>query len=157
MWHRSTTSLCGTVTVMAYGTASREGRTLTVVGLERETPFAARLPLIDDGLAYWTVLDAGFRRVPVVDNYLFSLARSGRAENTGKAYARDIAIFLRWCDSRRRHWQDVAALTTSRPSSSSTRPDTGGVPGERRRRIGSSLPCGGCCATASRPATCPGR
>ena len=108
--HRSTTSLCRTFTVKAYGTGSREGRTLTVVGLERETPFAARLPLIDDGLAYWTVLDVGFRRVPIVDDYLFSLARSGRAENTGKAYARDIAVFLRWCDSRRRRWQDVAAL-----------------------------------------------
>jgi integrase/recombinase XerD len=76
----------------------------------REVPFAARLPLLDDRLAYWTVLDAGFRRVPIVDDYLFSLARSGRAENTGKAYARDIAIFLRWCESRRRRWQDVAAL-----------------------------------------------
>jgi integrase/recombinase XerD len=108
--HRSTTSLCETVTVRACGTSSREDRALTAVDLKRETPFAARLPLADDGLAYWTVLDADLRRVAVVDDYLFSLARSGRAENTGKAYARDIAIFLRWCDSRRRHWQDVAAL-----------------------------------------------
>ena len=83
---------------------------MTVIGLEQETYFAARLPLIDESLAYWTVLGADFTRVPVVDDYLFSLARSGRAENTGKAYARDIAIFLRWCESRRRQWKDVSAL-----------------------------------------------
>ncbi|MEA2901969.1 MAG: integrase/recombinase XerD [Actinomycetota bacterium] len=81
-----------------------------VVDLQRETPFAARLPLPDERLVYWTVLDADFRRVPIVDDYLFSLARSGRAENTGKAYARDVTIFLRWCDSRRRSWLDPSAL-----------------------------------------------
>jgi len=83
---------------------------MEVVGLEREPPFAARLPLLDDQLAYWTVLDAGFRRIPIVDDYLFALARSGRSENTIKAYARDIAIFLRWCGSRRRQWMDAASL-----------------------------------------------
>lgn len=83
---------------------------MTVVDLQRETPFAARLPLLDDSFAYWTVFDADFRRIPIVDDYLFSLARSGRAENTVKAYARDIAIFLRWCQSRRRAWLDPTAL-----------------------------------------------
>lgn len=77
---------------------------------QRETPFAARLPLVDGRLAYWSVLDADFRRVAIVDDYLFSLARSGRAENTLKAYARDIAAYIRWSESRRRTWLDVAAL-----------------------------------------------
>ena len=88
----------------------REKVSVTVVDLQRETPFATRLPLLDDSFAYWTVFDADFRRIPIVDDYLFSLARSGRAENTVKAYARDIAIFLRWCLSRRRDWLDPTAL-----------------------------------------------
>jgi len=69
-----------------------------------------RVPLASDRLVYWTVVDEDFRRVPGVDDFLFSLARSGRAENTGRAYAMDCAHFLRWCGSRHRAWMDAKAL-----------------------------------------------
>ena len=72
---------------------------------------AIRLELRDGEVGYWTVLDGNLHRVPVVDDFLFAIIRSGRAENTSRAYAHDIAAFLRWSGSRRRPWMDVRSLS----------------------------------------------
>jgi integrase/recombinase XerD len=71
---------------------------------------AVRLELARGRLAYWTVFDLELRRVPVVDDFLFAVVRSGRAENTCRAYALDIVGFLRWAHARKRAWMDVHVL-----------------------------------------------
>lgn len=59
---------------------------------------------------YWTVLDDELHVVPVADRYLREL-RFGRdrAESTTKAYAGDVALFLRWCQRTGRTWATAAA------------------------------------------------
>lgn len=54
-----------------------------------------------DGLAYWTVVDDTYERVPIADRYLRHL-RVGRSrrESTTKSYAGNIAAFLGWVDER---------------------------------------------------------
>lgn len=71
---------------------------------------AVRLDVADGRLPYWTVLDSTFRRVPVVDDFLFSLVRSGRALNTSRAYAYDAAGYLRWASTRGLPWMDPRSL-----------------------------------------------
>jgi site-specific recombinase XerD len=58
---------------------------------------------------YWTVLDDELHVVPVADRYLREL-RFGRdrAESTTKAYAGDVALFLRWCQRTGRIWATAA-------------------------------------------------
>ena len=62
------------------------------------------------GSRYWTVLDEAMDVVPVADRYLREL-RFGRdrAEETTKAYAGGIALFLRWCVATGRDWREAAA------------------------------------------------
>jgi site-specific recombinase XerD len=54
--------------------------------------------VVTDALAYWTVVDDDWCRVPVADDFLRHV-RVGRdrAEGTTKAYAGDLALFLGWC------------------------------------------------------------
>lgn len=61
-------------------------------------------------LAYWTVVDDAWRPVPVADAFLRHL-RLGRdrAEGTTKAYAGDLALFLRWCETSGRDLLEGAA------------------------------------------------
>jgi integrase/recombinase XerD len=68
--------------------------------------FAVRLP---SGGRYWTVVDDGYRVVPVADEYLQHL-RLGRdaAESTTKSYAEALALYLRWCDQGSRDWRMAA-------------------------------------------------
>ena len=68
--------------------------------------FAVRLP---SGVRYWTVVDDGYRVVPVADEYLQHL-RLGRdaAESTTKSYAEALALYLRWCDQGSRDWRTAA-------------------------------------------------
>ncbi|NUQ95379.1 MAG: site-specific integrase [Streptomyces sp.] len=57
------------------------------------------------GSRYWTVLDERWEPVPVADRFLREL-RFGRdrAESTTEAYARSVALFLRWCRQTGRDW-----------------------------------------------------
>jgi len=57
--------------------------------------FRVELP---DGRAYWTVVDAGYDKAIVADQFLFEL-RFGRdrAESTTRVYAGELARFLVWC------------------------------------------------------------
>ena len=68
--------------------------------------FAVRLP---SGVRYWTVVDDGYRVVPVADEYLQYL-RLGRdaPESTTKSYAEALALYLRWCDQGSRDWRTAA-------------------------------------------------
>ncbi len=50
-------------------------------------------------LAYWTVVNDDYEVVPAADAFLRHLRfGAGRAEGTTKAYARDLALFLSWCE-----------------------------------------------------------
>lgn len=62
-----------------------------------------RLP---SGARYWTVLDDDLGVVAEADAYLRHV-RFGRdgSELTTRSYAGGIALFLRWCARRDRHWQ----------------------------------------------------
>jgi len=64
--------------------------------------FAVKMP---SGSRYWTVLDERWEPVPVADRFLREL-RFGRdrAESTTEAYARSVALFLRWCGQTGRDW-----------------------------------------------------
>ncbi|MEV4371874.1 hypothetical protein AB0J71_32720 [Nonomuraea sp. NPDC049637] len=62
------------------------------------------------GARYWTVLGEDLAVVPVADQFLRE-TRFGRdrAESTTEAYARAIALFLRWCVRTGRDWRTAAA------------------------------------------------
>ncbi|MEV4303218.1 hypothetical protein [Nonomuraea sp. NPDC049624] len=62
------------------------------------------------GARYWTVLGEDLAVVPVADQFLRE-TRLGRdrAESTTEAYARAIALFLRWCVRTGRDWRTAAA------------------------------------------------
>ena len=68
--------------------------------------FLVKLP---SSVRYWTVVDDGYRVVPVVDEYLQHL-RLGRdaAESTTKSYAEALALYLRWCEQGSRDWRSAA-------------------------------------------------
>jgi site-specific recombinase XerD len=60
-------------------------------------------------LAYWTVVDGDYRRVPSADEFLQHL-RFGRdaALGTTESYARDLALFLLWCARTGRSLEQAA-------------------------------------------------
>lgn len=64
--------------------------------------FAVLLP---SGIRYWTVLDEDLVPVPEADAFLrhLRLGRDG-SELTTRSYAGGIALFLRWCAARGKHW-----------------------------------------------------
>lgn len=68
--------------------------------------FPVKMP---SGGRYWTVLDGEWEPVAVADRHLREL-RFGRdrAESTTEAYARSIALFLRWCQQTGRDWTTAA-------------------------------------------------
>ncbi|GAA3783078.1 hypothetical protein GCM10022225_84160 [Plantactinospora mayteni] len=68
--------------------------------------FPVKMPC---GSRYWTVLDERWEPVPVADRFLREL-RFGRdrAESTTEAYARSVALFLRWCGQTGRDWTTAA-------------------------------------------------
>lgn len=52
-------------------------------------------------MAYWTVVDDSYERVPIADRYLRHLrVGRGRAESTTESYAGDLAVFLGWVEDR---------------------------------------------------------
>ncbi|GAA1614346.1 hypothetical protein GCM10009733_008180 [Nonomuraea maheshkhaliensis] len=65
--------------------------------------------IMPSGARYWTVLGEDLAVVRVADQFLREL-RFGRdrAESTTEAYARAIAMFLRWCTGTGRQWQTAA-------------------------------------------------
>lgn len=67
--------------------------------------FQVRLP---SGERYWTVVDAGYRPVAEVDEWLLYL-RAGRdcAESTTEVYAGALALFLEWCAAVGCDWRQV--------------------------------------------------
>lgn len=61
------------------------------------TGFRAFRVVLEDDLAYWTVLDGALRRVGDLDAFLLYLRTGrGRAEATTEAYARDLVAFETW-------------------------------------------------------------
>lgn len=69
--------------------------------------FPVTLP---SGVRYWTVLDEDLAVVGAVDAFLRD-ARFGKdlAETTTEAYARAVALFLRWCVRTGRDWRTAAS------------------------------------------------
>lgn len=67
--------------------------------------FMVKLP---SGDRYWTVLDETLHPHPEIDEFLLHL-RLGRdgAESTTQSYATSLALFLKWCASIGKDWQDT--------------------------------------------------
>jgi integrase/recombinase XerD len=65
--------------------------------------FRVRLP---SGVAYWSVIDEGYRPVETADEFLMA-CRLGRdaAEGTTQAYATSLALFLQWCAVSEVDWR----------------------------------------------------
>jgi integrase/recombinase XerD len=99
---------------------------------------ALRVKLTEE-LAYWSVVDDAWLRVPVADDYLRYL-RLGRdrAEGTTRAYAGDLALFLGWCEASGRDLmrgaQDLALFVAVLKTTPVVRPGAGqgAVRGARR-------------------------
>ncbi|MFI6883957.1 tyrosine-type recombinase/integrase [Streptosporangium canum] len=66
--------------------------------------------LMPSGVRYWTVVGEDLAVMPAADRFLRE-ARFGRdrAESTTEAYARGVALFLRWCGRTDRDWRTAAS------------------------------------------------
>lgn len=88
--------------------------------------FPVRMP---SGVRYWTVVDEGFRPVPVADACLRHV-RFGRddAESTTKSYAGSVALYLALCGLTGRDWTTAAGERGSFILWLRYAPSRGGVP-----------------------------
>jgi len=67
------------------------------IGVAPHRSFRVALPT---GVAYWTVVDAEFVPVVLLDRHLqFLRFGEGRAEGTTRVYAGNLALFATWCSS----------------------------------------------------------
>lgn len=56
--------------------------------------------VLPGGLAYWTVVDAGYELVEAADRFLLDLRFGGdRTESTTRLYASELAMFLDWASA----------------------------------------------------------